>query len=319
MNCRCCQGEAKRFGHFRNKNRTVQRYRCNRCGTSFSDLQPLEGVRIESGKAAQVVNMLCEGVGVRATSRLANVDQKTVLNILESAGAHCLRLLDEKVRNVECESVQCDELFAFVFCKEANNRFKDEDRGTQFTFLAIDRESKLILSHLIGRRDRPQCDLFMADVRKRVKGRCQLTTDGYAGYITSVFHAFNGDVDFAQQIKTFNDYGHQDPKANERRYSVPHGVTSMKTFVRSGTPNRKLISTSHVERTNLTVRLFNKRFARLTLGYSKKLENLKLATALFIAHFNFCRVHSAHGKTPAMAAGITDHKWTIEELLSGAD
>jgi IS1 family transposase len=276
----------------------------------------LQTLRVDFSKACQVVNMLCEGVGIRATSRLAGVDQKTVLNILEAAGAHCLGLLDEKVRGVQCESVQCDELFAFVFCKEANNRFHDEDRGTQFTFLAVDRESKLILSHLIGRRDRPQCDLFMADLRKRIKGRCQLTTDGYTGYITAVFKAFYADVDFAQQIKTFNDYGHQDPKANERRYSAPHGVTSVKTFVRTGSPNRRLISTSHVERTNLSVRLFNKRFARLTLGYSKKLENLKLATALFIAHFNFCRVHSTHGKTPAMAAGLTDKVWNIAELLA---
>lgn len=315
MNCRCCQGVAKRFGFFRNRNRTVQRYRCTRCGTAFSESQPLEGTRIETAKAVQIVHLLCEGVGVRAAGRLADVDQKTVLGVLESTGAHCTRLLDERVRDVECVSVQCDELFAFVYCKEVNNETKDEDRGTQFTFLAVDRESKLILSHLIGRRDRPQCDLFMADLRKRIRGRCQLTTDGYSGYITSVFNAFYGDVDFAQQIKTFNDYGPQDPKANERRYSVAHGVTSVKTFVRSGTPNTNLISTSHVERTNLSMRMFNKRFARLSLGYSKTIENLRHATALFIAHFNFCRVHSAHGKTPAMAAGLTHHTWTIKELL----
>jgi hypothetical protein len=154
----------------------------------------------------------------------------------------------------------------------------------------------------------------MADLRKRVKGRSQMTTDGLWANLPAVYNAFGANVDFAQQVKSYANYGHH-PMADERRYSVAKGCTKVKTHVHIGWPNRDLISTSHVERANLSMRLFNRRFTRLTLGYSKKLENLKHSVALFIAHYNFCRVHSAHKQTPAMAAELTNHVWTIEELF----
>jgi transposase-like protein/IS1 family transposase len=315
VNCRCCQSEEiKRRGFYRNQNFTIQRFKCSRCGTSFSEKTPLEGLRVPMEKVVQTVHLLCEGMGIRAIERFTGLSRETVLNILEMAGQKAAALLDQQIRDVEVESVQCDEIFSFVGCKEFNNELKDPEIGSQYTFLAIDRKSKLIMSHFIGKRDRECADAFMADLRKRVKGRIQLTTDGWAGYLSSVYNAFGANVDFARQAKTYKD---RDFGAfrDERRYSIARGCKTVKTYIHIGKPNRDLISTSHVERTNLSVRLFQRRFTRLTLGYSKKLANLKHSVALFIAHFNFCRVHSAHKQTPAMAVELTNHVWTIEELI----
>lgn len=316
MNCRCCQSEEiKRRGFYRNQNFNVQRFKCLRCGTSFSEKTPLDGLRVPMEKVVQTVHLLCEGMGIRAISRFTGLNQETVLNILEMAGQKAARLLDQQIREVEVESVQCDELFSFVFCKAENNLAKDPERGSRYTYLGVDRNTKLILSHLVGTRDHEFADAFMLDLRKRIKGRCQLTTDGYQGYLGAVYDAFGSNVDFARQAKTYAGYP-SSAATEHRRYSGKHGCTSIRTWTHIGKPNPDLISTSHVERTNLTLRLFNRRFTRLTLGYSKKLENLKHSMALFIAHFNFCRVHSAHKQTPAMAAELTNHVWTIEEILA---
>jgi transposase-like protein len=316
VNCRCCQSEEiKRRGFYRNKNFNVQRFQCLRCGTSFAEKTPLDNLRVPMEKAVQTVHLLCEGMGIRAISRFTGLSQPTVLSILEMAGQKAMRLLDQQVRNVEVESVQCDEIFAFVQKKEFNNKLNDPEVGTQYTYLAVDRNSKMILSHFIGKlRSRENATIFMADLRSRIKGRCQLTTDGLYGYLGAVYDTFGANVDFAQQIKTYNN--DLNVKQNERRYSVARGVAKIKTQTHIGYPDRSLISTSHVERMNLSVRLFQRRFTRLTSGFSKKLENLKYSVALFIAHFNFCRVHSAHKQTPAMAAELTNHVWTIEELFS---
>lgn len=246
-------------------------------------------------KVVQTVHLLVEGMGIRAISRFTGLNQETVLNILEVAGQKAARLLDEQIRNVESESIQCDEIFSYVFTKGYNNKTNDPERGTQYTYLAIDRKTKLIISHLVGKRHRSFAEAFMVDLRSRIKGRCQLTTDGYQGYLMAVYNAFGAEVDFARQSKTYASLG-QNPTADERRYSVPRGCLSVKTEIHIGQPERSLISTSHVERTNLSVRLFNRRFTRLTLGYSKKLANLKHSVALFIAHFNFCRVHSTSNR-----------------------
>ena len=250
---------------------------------------------------------------IRACERLTGLNRRTVLGILETAGQKCARLLDDRIRNVQVESIQCDELYAFVFCKEANNKLKRDDIGEQYTYLAVDRKSKLILSYHVGKRTPENTDAFMLDVRKRVNAGCQLTTDGYRCYLPAVALAFGQNVHFAQQTKI---YAESFPMPKRLRHELqPQGVMEVITRIRTGNPDRSLISTSHVERTNLSVRLFNRRYTRLTLGYSKKLANLKHSAALLAAHFNFCRVHSAHGMTPAMAAGLTDHVWTVAELL----
>lgn len=327
MNCHCCSGKCRKSGSYRNRNRIVQRYTCDRCAKSFSESQPLDGLRVDFEKACQVVHLLVEGMGIRACERLTGLNRRTVLEILATAGEKAARVLDEKIRDVQTESVQCDELYSFVHCLERNNEFHADDVGEMYTYLGIDRQSKLILSHLTGKRDDKNTDIFMADLRKRVKGTCQLTSDAFKGYRSAVANAFGRNVHFAQQAKIYANAFPMPKKL--RRLLKPEGCVGVKTYVRIGNPDRSLITTSHVERTNLSVRIFTRRFVRRMIGYSKKLDNLRHAVALFIFHFNFCRNHSAlrikatettkaQARTPAMAAKIENHQWTIEEMLKSA-
>jgi IS1 family transposase len=273
-------------------------------------------MRIDPQKAFQVVHLLAEGVGIRACERLTGLNRHTVLAILETAGQKCDRLLDAKIRNVRVEQVQVDEIWAFVHCKQARAEAFAHDHGDQFTYLAVERTSKLILSHFVGKRTKENCAIFLGDLQRRTANRFQLSTDGFIGYIGgkvepgAVEQAFGTAIDYGTEIKA---YDHE--VGIQRRYSPPR-CTGVKRRARIGQPDEGMITTSHVERTNLSVRIFNRRFTRLTLGFSKKLANHKHAVAIFVAHFNFCRVHSAHGQTPAMASGLTDHPWSIPELLA---
>jgi IS1 family transposase len=286
----------------------VQRYACDRCGKSFSESQPLDGLRVDFKQAAQVVHLLVEGMGIRAISRFTGLDTKTVMNILERAGEKAAEFLDAKVRNVRTEQIQADEIHCFVGCKAIKTTADDLERGDFFTYLAISRHSKLIISSLVGKRTGENTDAFLSDLRLRVDGTFQLTTDGaqiYSG-LSGVRKVFGTSIDYATEIKYF---GSPIKFVNRRLLGV-------RRIRRIGKPDMRLATTCHCERTNLSVRLFTRRFTRCTLGYSKKAENLKHAVALFVAHFNFCRVHSAHGITPAQSAGITKHVWTLDELLS---
>ena len=286
----------------------MQRYACDRCGKSFSESQPLDGVRIETKQVEQAVHMLVEGMGIRAVSRLTGLDTKTVMNILEAAGQKAAAFLDAKVLNVKTDEIQADEIHTFVGCKAANTTADDMERGDFFTYLAISRHSKLIISSVVGKRTGENTDLFLADLRRRVNGTFQLTTDAaqiYCGW-SGVRKAFGNSITYATETKYF---GKPVNFVNRRLIGV-------KRIPRIGKPDMRVATTCHCERTNLSVRTFTRRFTRCTLGYSKKLENLKYAVALFVAHFNFCRVHSANGLTPAHTAGLTDHTWTIEELLT---
>jgi IS1 family transposase len=273
-------------------------------------------LRVDLDKAVQIIAMLVEGVGVRAVERLTGVHRDTVLNVLEVAGCKCARLMDARVRNHPFEFVQVDELFSFVWCKEKNNRLHSRSRGDQYTFLGVDAPSKFIINYAVGKRDAVTAQQYVQDLQKRVKSPFQLTTDGFGAYQSEVYFTFQNQIHFAQLIKEYANPKEIEDSA-ERRYS-PSECIGIKTKIRCGHPSPDQISTSYVERTNLSVRLFNRRFTRLTLGYSKKLANLKHSVALLVAHFNFCRVHSAHGQTPAVAAGLADHVWTIHELLDEA-
>jgi IS1 family transposase len=287
----------------------VQRYFCDRCGKSFKESQPLDGLRVDFKQACQVVNLLCESMGIRAISRITGLDTKTILNILENAGQKAEQFLDSQVRNVRAENVQADEIHTFVFSKQQNTLAENYERGDQFTFLAIDTKSKLIINHLVGKRTKMNTNDFCDDLAMRLANRVQLTTDGmsfYTGLGGAVICAFGNDVDYATEIKRF---------AEPSKFR-PLTLAGINRKARIGSPDMSLATTCHAERTNLSVRLFNRRFTRCTLGYSKKLDNLKHATALFIWHFNYCRKHSAHGQTPAQAANLTDHQWKIEDLLS---
>lgn len=308
---------SKRRGFYRNKSFNVQRFECLKCGTTFSEKLPLDNLRVDFKLACQVANMLCEGIGIRAISRLTRLHQQTVLNILARAGSKCARFLDRKVRNVKPESVQADEMFCYVGCKERNNTFGDPFRGDQYLFMAMDSGSKLIISHAIGKRSSEKTHEILNDLKTRVTGRMQITTDGFPAYKVAMPRTIGKDVDFAQLIKIFSVPADNEQRG-ERRYS-PGKCVSIRKVIRRGNPNPDHISTSYIERTNLSVRLFNRRFTRLTLGYSKKFEYLTHSINLFVAHYNFVKKHITIGMTPARAAGLTDTDMNIEQILLTPD
>lgn len=318
MTCRCCNGHATKFGRFANHNRLVQRYRCNQCGTTFSEEQPLNTLRLDFKQGCQVVHLICEGVGVRAISRLMNIHPKTVLNVIETAGEHCARLLDEKIRNVKASWVEVDEIHAFVYSKQQNTPEGETERGDFFTYLSMDNSSKLVINWFTGKRNVENTADFIRDLKSRMaEGRFQLTTDAYQSYWRgggAVGNTFGNQVDYATEMKLF---GHGRVRRNlyPRNRFIPPVLVGVKRMKRIGDPDISLATISHAERFNLSVRLFNRRFTRKTLGYSKKLENLRHLNAIFFAHFNFCRVHSAHGRTPAQMSNLADKKWSVEDLL----
>jgi IS1 family transposase/lambda repressor-like predicted transcriptional regulator len=284
----------------------------NKCGTSFSDKQPLDNLRVDFKQACTVAKMLCEGIGIRAVSRLTGLHQQTVLNVLARAGSKAGRFLDATVKNVQPESVQADEMFCFVGCKDRANLTHDPFRGSQYLFMAMDSKSKLIISHVIGQRSPQNTERLLNDLKQRVTGRMTLITDGFEAYKIAVPRTIGKDVDFAQLVKRYaNPRDINDP---DRRYSPTRCIGARKV-IRRGNPDMDLISTSYMERANLTVRLFNRRFTRLTLGYSKKFEYLMHSINLMIFHFNFMHVHATHGKTPAMEAGLKSSAMTFEEML----
>ena len=220
--------------------------------------------------------------------------------------------MDEKIRNVTAKQVQADEIWSFVHCKQKNVREDRDDReiGDQYTWVAIDRDSKLVLSYVIGKRSGNNALALMTDLGARLANRTQLTTDGFAPYVGAVEDAFGADIDFAQLIKIYAS-----PIEERRgRYSPSDCIGAVPTSV-TGNPDPEMICTSHVERANLTMRTFIRRMTRLCLGFSKKLDNLKAAVALYFAWYNFVRIHGSLKVTPAMEAGITDHVWTLGELI----
>jgi IS1 family transposase len=263
-------------------------------------------------KALQALNLLLERCGIRVTSRVTGLHQETVLALLAKAGERAAALLDSKIRNVKADQVQVDEIWSFVHSKQKHVRPEQAKMGfgDQYTFVAIDRKSKLIPSHVVGRRNGISSDALMMDLARRVSGRFQLTTDGFKAYLDSVDWTFGDKVDFAQLVKLYAG-----DEAGRERYSPSECVGAVPTVIQ-GNPDPEMICTSHVERNNLTMRTFLRRLTRLSLGFSKKVENLKRAVALHFAYYNFCRVHRSLRVTPAMEAGVADHVWTLDELLA---
>jgi IS1 family transposase len=290
----------------------IQRYRCRVCKTTRSDSpeNPLGDLRVPIEKAVQVVNLLCESTGIRACERLTGLNRRTVLSILKMAGLKAARYTNGKVRNVKAEVVQADEIHTIVECRQQNAFPHETRKGAQFMFISMDRNSKLIINTLVGKRTSENAHRFMGCLKRRVTGRFQLVTDNWKSYSGrdggAVSSTFGENVDYATETKVFGKYEDY----------LPRTVIAIRRKPRIGDPDMEEATTCHVERTNLSVRTFTRRFTRCTLGYSKKLENLRFAVWLFVWHFNFCRKHSAHGQTPAMAAGLTDKPMTIMDLLS---
>ena len=314
MTCiRCKHETCKRFGTY--GKRRIQRWRCNSCKATFCaphDRLTRDTMTSQPEEAARAIQCLLEGCSIRSTERLTGLDRNTVMRLLIVAGQRSEKLMDRHMRQLPCRRIQCDEIWTFVMKKAKHVRTDDPaEFGDQWVFVALDADTKLIPSFLVGKRSSANTQSFMLDLRDRISDhRVQLTTDAYIFYRKAVEESFAGDADFAQLTKLYGDYGQH---GNER-YS-PGTITEVISKVRSGNPDPEYISTSFVERQNLTMRMQLRRLTRLTNAYSKKLANLKAAVALHFAYYNFCRIHSSLRVTPAMEAGLTDHIWSIGELL----
>jgi IS1 family transposase len=273
--------------------------------------------KLTTAKRAAVVAALVEGNSIRATSRMTDVSKPTILKLLADLGVACAEYHHRTVRNLRTERVQCDEIWSFVGAKKRNvSKEKLGVWGDLWTWTALDPDSKLIVSYAVGGRTSEMAYDFMADLASRLTRRVQLTTDGLRKYLMAVDYAFGTDVDYAMVDKSY--YVGPGQRSAAARYS-PASVTGVTKISVTGNPDPKHMSTSHVERQNLTMRMSMRRFTRLTNGFSKSMENHAHAVELHFLHYNFARVHQSLRMTPAMAAGISDHIWSIEELVGLLD
>jgi IS1 family transposase len=269
---------------------------------------------LSTAKRVQIVSALVEGCGIRASARMANVSKDTVMKLWREIGEACIRYQDATFRNLTCQRLQVDEIWSFVYAKAKN--VPAEMRGTfgvgdVWTFTAIDADTKLMPSFLVGSRDAGCATEFLQDLAGRLVNRVQLTTDGHKMYLGAVEDAFGGDIDFAQLVKIYGN----EPTGPETRYSPAECIGCEKKRV-VGEPDPKHVSTSYVERANLTIRMSLRRFTRLTNAFSKKVENHTAALGLFHAHYNLCRIHKSLRVTPAMAAGVESRVWEIADLVA---
>lgn len=269
--------------------------------------------RLTTDKRTRVIAALVEGVSINAIVRMTGVSKVTILRLLEQMGCACAEYHNRAVRNLKVRRVQCDEIWAFVYAKQKNVTEEQMAKGAGdcWTWTAIDADTKLIISYALGDRGASTAHFFMQDLAARTTNRFQLTTDGHRVYADAVEDAFGGDVDYAMLVKIYG----ASSDITESRYS-PATCIGCRTGVLSGTPDPDHISTSYVERQNLSMRMGMRRFTRLTNGFSKKVENHGHMVALYFMHYNFCRIHKTLRVTPAMEAGLTDHVWSIDELIS---
>jgi len=268
--------------------------------------------KLRKDKQIQVVSALVEGNSIRATVRMTGVAKNTIVRLLADLGQACAEYQDKVFKDLPCKHIQCDEIWSFCYAKEKNVPEDKKDKfgyGDVWTFTAICADTKLVPSWFIGDRDLESATFFLKDLAGRLANRIQLTTDGHKMYLDAVESAFGSDVDFSQLIKIYGQ-----TSEGQKRYSPPACVGTIKQKI-NGDPENKNISTSYVERQNLTMRMNMRRFTRLTNAFSKKVENLACAVALHFMYYNFCRIHQTLRVTPAMAAGVTDHLWDIKDML----
>lgn len=317
MNCAKCESLSKKDGKDRHGN---QRFKCTVCGKRFSlPKEKLLGAMIlGEEKALMCLNLLVEGNSVRSTERITGVHRDTILSLLETVGEKCLWIQENLVKNVKVKFVQADEIWSYIAMKDKTKNKKqiqDERIGSAYTFTAIESDTKLIVAWHLGRRTEQDAYVFCEKVANAIEGGTrwfQITTDGFPGYTHTVNEVLGAKAHFAQLIKIYQASGN---KKDETRYS-PAECIGCKKQVISGNPVDDKISTSHVERQNLTMRMSMRRFTRLTNGFSKKWENLNYMLAIYFAYYNFCRSHKTlNNATPAMAANLTKTIWTLKDLL----
>lgn len=270
--------------------------------------------KLSMDKKVAVISALVEGCSVRSTSRMTGVAKGTILRLLESVGTACARYQDVTLRNIPAKRIQVDEIWSFVFAKAKNSKPEHFENGGYsgdvWTFVAIEAQSKLIVSWMLGRRDAGTATEFLQDLESRISTRIQLTTDGHKMYLAAVADSFGAGVDYAQLVKI---YGRD--VEGPQRYS-PAVCLGCDRQPIIGRPDPAHVSTSYVERQNLTMRMNMRRFTRLTNAFSKKMENHMYSVALYNMHYNFARVHQTLKVTPAMEAGVSQHVWSIDEIVS---
>jgi len=273
--------------------------------------------RLSTEDRARILHLLCEGTSVRAITRLTHASKNTVIKLLIDAGKACSAFHDANVRDVKAKRVQVDEIWSFTYAKQKNvadAKAAPEGAGDTWTWTAIDADSKLIVSYFVGGRDGECAMWFMDDLAARLANRVQLTSDGHRAYLEAVEGAFGCDVDYAQLIKIYG----ASPDGGKGRYS-PADCTGIRKERIMGSPDINHVSTSYVERSNLTMRMHMRRFTRLTNGFSKKVENHAYAVALHMMYYNFVRIHKTLKVSPAMAAGVTDRLWEIGDIAALVD
>jgi len=262
-------------------------------------------------KQVAAISALSEGCSIRTTERLTGIHRDTIMRLGVRVGQGCKRLHDSLMQNLNIPLLECDEIWGYVGKKQRQTKPGETEKGDQYTYIALDATRKTIVSYVTGKRNPETTRAFVNDLWGRILNRPQITTDGYGPYIDAIAEAFADGVDFAQLVK---NYSAEHSVQAARRYS-PAQVVRVDRQVIHGNPDHRHISTSFVERQNLTLRTQQRRFTRLSSGFSKKLENHCAAVSLYVAHYNLCRVHETIRMTPAMSLGVTDHIWTIGELI----
>jgi IS1 family transposase/transposase-like protein len=310
--CRSCGGPTIGWGKDRDGN---PRRKCKACRSTFGLIpaRPLGAMRLDMDRAVLCLSLLTEGSSIRSTERITGTHRDTICSLLRIAGAKCEALLSRLVRNVPVADVQADELWCFVGMKERTKKIKkngDPEMGDAYTFVGLERDSKLALAFHLGRRTAEDASMFSAKLAAATAGGFQLSTDGFNAYPAAIEEHLGGRVDYGQIVKTFGE-----TTDSEHRYSPP-AIISAEKIVISGNPLEDRICTSHVERTNLHIRMSMRRFTRLTNAFSRKRVNLRAALALHFAAYNFTWMHSSIRMTPAMKAGIARKPWTMRDLLA---
>src|ERR1700682_251584 len=312
MTCNNCQRKAVKAGKDRKGN---QRFLCRNCKRFFqAECERLLGnMNLSEEKSLMVLRLLLEGNSIRSIERITGVEKKTITRVLLNVGEHCEKLMSRKIKAVAVRDVEADEIWGFVQCKnrhKLNKKITDPHVGDAYTFVGIERNTKLILAWHLGERGMEDTEAFTEKLHEATSGHFQLTTDGYKPYENAVSYSLGTRVDFAQLIKVYATN-----REGEQKYSPPEVVETI-TKIQIGDPDPSRICTSIVERSNLSIRTSVRRLTRLTNGFSKKWENLRAALALYFAYYNFCRIHSSIRCTPAMESGITQHVWTLRDLLA---
>ena len=269
--------------------------------------------KLDTKARSMILHMLCEGNSIRSIVRITGVSKNTISKLLIDAGKVCAAYHEENVRDLQTTRVEVDEIWSFTYAKQKNVKTAKSapaNAGDTWTWTAIDADSKMIVSYLVGGRDAEYAMWFMDDLRRRLANRVQLTSDGHRAYLEAVEGAFGADVDYAQLVKIYGNA----PESFKGRYS-PADCTGTRKRSIEGRPDKSLVSTSYVERANLTMRMHMRRFTRLTNGFSKKIDNHAHAVALHMVYYNFVRIHKTLKVSPAMAAGVTDRLWDIADIV----